>query len=105
MNDRERLELAHWVAGLSKETGADEAAVDIAFRRSVEVTYQDRKLDTLSETTQNGLTLDVYLGGRYSSHSTNDLRRNELNKFVEAAVAMRRCHIRSWNLIQDKRRR
>ena len=90
MTDRERLELAHWVAGLSKRSGADEAAVNIVFRRSVEVTYQDRKLDTLSETTQNGLTLDVYLGGRYSSHSTNDLRRDGLNRFVDDAVAMTR---------------
>jgi len=90
MTDRERLELAHWVAGLSKSAGADEAAVDIAFRRGVEITFQDRKLDTLSETTQNGLTLDVFLGGRYSSHSTNDLRRDELSSFVEEAVAMTR---------------
>lgn len=90
MTESERLELAHWVAGLSKRAGADEAAVNIAFRRGVEITHRDRRLDTLSETTRNALTLDVYLDGRYSSHSTNDLRRDELSGFVENAVAMTR---------------
>jgi len=82
------MELAHWVAEECKRAGADEAAVDISFRRSVQVKHQDRKLDTLSETTRNGLALRVYLGGRYSSHNTCDLRREELASFVENAVAM-----------------
>lgn len=88
MRDSERMELAHWVAAESKRAGADEAAVNISFRRSVQVKHQDRKLDTLSETTRNGLTLRVYMGGRYSSHNTSDLRRDELGRFVENAVAM-----------------
>jgi PmbA protein len=88
MTNKERLELGHWVAGKCKQAGADEAAVDISFDRGVEVTHQDRKLDKLSETTTNSLNLKIFQGGRYSSHSTSDMRRDSLGGFIEEAVAM-----------------
>ncbi len=90
MTNKERIELAHWVAGQCQQAGADEAAVNIAYSRSVEVKHQNRKLDQLKESTQNSLNLNVYLGGRYSGHSTNDLSRDALAGFVKEAVAMTR---------------
>lgn len=88
MTNKEKLELAHWVAAQSKKAGADEAAVTIYFSRGISVTCQDHQIDELKETTQNSLGLDIYLGGRYSSHSTCDLNREALGKFLAEAVAM-----------------
>ena len=55
MTNKEKLDLAHWVAAESKKAGADEAAVTIAFSRGVSVKCQDHQIDELKETTQNSL--------------------------------------------------
>jgi len=88
MNQKERLELAKWVAARTKKAGADEAKVEITYSRGVEVECRDRKIDKLEESTQNGLTLRVFLDNRYSTNSTNDLRKESMEKFIDEAVAM-----------------
>jgi PmbA protein len=88
MNNKERLELAHWVAIQTKKAGADDAAVTIAFSRDVNVDHRDSKIDNLTESTQNNLSLSIYLGGRFSNHTTCDLRRDTLGGFIDQAVAM-----------------
>ena len=49
--------------------------------------FRDKKLDKLQESTQNSLNLQIYANQRYSSHSTSDLRKDELKKFITEAVA------------------
>ncbi len=88
MNKDERLQLAQWVVTRAKKAGADEVSVDIGNWREIEIEFRDRKLDQLKESTQNGLNIAIYAGHRYSSHSTNDLRKEKLDKFIEEAVAM-----------------
>jgi PmbA protein len=88
MNITDKLELAHWTADLAKKQGADEAAVDVANSRDVEIAHREGKIETLKESTQNGLSINIYAGGRYSGHSTNDLRKSTLENFVGEAVAM-----------------
>lgn len=90
MTNKERLELARWAVGQCQKAGADDASADITFERSVSVEHRDHKIDQLSESTQNSLNLQVYLGGRFSSHTTNDLRKDSLSSFIEQAVAMTR---------------
>ncbi len=88
MNKKERLELAKWMAGQAKKAGASEAAVDVNNSREIEIECRDKKIDKLQESTQNGLTLRIYADGRYSSNSTNDLRKESLGKFATDSVAM-----------------
>lgn len=88
MNIKEKLELAHWAVAESKKAGADDVAVDIGNSRDIEVSCREGKLEKLQESTQNGLNLSIYANHRYSSHSTNDLRRTTLPRFISEAVAM-----------------
>lgn len=88
MNEKEKLELANWVVEQVKKHGASDAAVSISSDRGVQVEYRDGKVEKLQESTQSGLSLSVYAKGRYSSHSTNDLRRDSLAVFIRNAVAM-----------------
>lgn len=88
MNNKERIDLAHWVVTLAKKHGASEAAVNISNSRDVEVSFRDKQLDKLKESTKSSLNITIYADGKYSSHSTNDLRKSELGKFVEKAIAM-----------------
>jgi len=88
MNQKERLELAKWVAARTKKAGANEASVEITYSRGVDVECRDQKIDKLEESTQSNLALRVFLDNRYSSNSTNDLRKESLEKFIDEAVAM-----------------
>ncbi len=90
MKKSDRLELAGWVVKQARKLGATEVAVNIAKSREIEVDLRERKLDTLKESTQNSLNLDLLVDGRYSGHSTNDLRQESLSPFIEEAVAMTR---------------
>lgn len=88
MNNKEKLELARWAVSQAKSRGANEVSVDVALSRNVEVEYRDGQLDKLKESTQNAMDISIYAGSRYSSHGTNDLRKEYLEKFISEAVAM-----------------
>ncbi len=88
MNKSERLELGKWAVTFAKKSGANDVAVNITNDRSIEISYRDESLEKLQESTQNGLSLDVYADSKYSSHSTNDLRKDSLEKFISEAIAM-----------------
>lgn len=88
MNHKERKELAQWAMGKAIKAGANESAVTIMNNREIEIEYRDKKLDKLKESTQNSLNLNLYVDHKYSSHSTNDLRKETLEKFIGEAVAM-----------------
>lgn len=83
----DRLDLAEWTIKQAQKNGADQVAVNISNQRQVEIEFRDKKLETLNESTQNSLSIDIYADFRYSSHSTNDLRRDSLQRFIEEAVA------------------
>lgn len=87
MNRKERFDLAHWAVDRALKAGADQAAVGLNFARRIEVEFRDKKLDKLQEATENGLYLQVYVQQRYSGQSTNDLKRDSLERFIQDAVA------------------
>ena len=88
MNNKERLELAKWVVTRAKKYGADDVAVNIYGSRDIDVEYRDKMLDKLKEATSNSLSISVYAQNRFSSNSTNDIKKESLEKFIEDSVAM-----------------
>lgn len=88
MNNKERTELARWAVAEALRAGAQDASVDIANFRQIEVEYRDGNLDNLKESVQNSLDVGIYVDNRFSTHSTNDLRRDGLGSFLAEAVAM-----------------
>ena len=87
MHKKKRLELAQWAMERAIKSGANEAAVSINSSRSIEIEFRDKKLEKVKESTQNSLNLQIYLQHRYSAHSTNDLRKDSLDKFIADAAA------------------
>jgi PmbA protein len=87
MNQKERLELAKWAMDYALKHGADQASVGIFNQREVSIEYRDKRLEELKESTQNSLNIDLYTDQRYSAHSTNDLRRESLERFMDEAIA------------------
>jgi PmbA protein len=87
MHKKKRLELAQWAMERAIKSGANEAAVSINSSRSIEIEFRDKRLDKVKESTQNSLNVQIYIQKRYSAQSTNDLRRDSLDKFIADAVA------------------
>lgn len=88
MNKQDRIDLAHWVAKKVKAAGADDAAVNISYSRDIDIKHRDGMLEELKEATSNSLSINIYAANRFSGHSTNDIRKDSLGKFIEEAVAM-----------------
>lgn len=98
MNEKQKLELAKWVISQAKKEGASDAAVSLSSNRGVQVEHREGKVEKLQESTQRKLSLSVFAKGRYSSHGTNDIRKESLGSFVKNAVAM------TGYLTEDKHR-
>lgn len=81
------LELAHKASKKLLALGADEARVSVSRARGVDVEWRDGRLERVQEQTQRGLSVTVYVGGRYAGSSTNDLRPEALDAFLAEAVA------------------
>ncbi len=88
MKSKERKELAKWISVKLGKAGADESSVYISNSRKIEIEYRDGQIEKLKESTQNSLSLDLYVDSKYSSHSTNNLDRKDLEKFIEETVSM-----------------
>ncbi len=80
------LELGYWAQKKAKQLGATDTALGINHARSVSVDYRDGKVENLKESTQQAMWIEIFAKGRYSSHSTNDLRKASLEKFIANAV-------------------
>ena len=87
MNTKERLSLAQWAIKFAKSKGADDAKVSISNGREIDIKFRDRKLENLKESTSNSLSLNIYANNRYSGHTTSDMRKDALEKFIEEAVS------------------
>jgi PmbA protein len=86
--NKEMRDLAAWSIETAKSAGADDCRVEIGRSRSVEISYRERKPENIKEASTRGLSIEVFAGGRYSSQSTSDLRKESLQTFISTAVAM-----------------
>lgn len=84
------LQSAKTAIDLAKKSGAQDAWAAVSRDRSVSLTYRDGKVEKVEESTSRGLGISLYVDGRYSSHSTTDLRPDRLAGFIKEAVALTR---------------
>ncbi|HUX95021.1 MAG TPA: TldD/PmbA family protein [Bacteroidales bacterium] len=87
MNTNEKYEIADLVIKHALKNGADEVTVSISDSSSSHIETREQKIDRLQESISNGLSLSLYVQNKYSSHTTNHLKKADLLKFVEGAVA------------------
>jgi PmbA protein len=85
---KEMLDLCAWALAAAKKAGAADAKASLNKTRFVEISYRERKPETIKEAATRDLGIEVFANGRYSSQSTSDLRQDALSRFIENAVAM-----------------
>ena len=62
--------------------------LDDSRRSNIEI--RDQKIDKLTESVRNSLTIELFVDKKYSAHSTSRLKKEELFRFVEEAIAATR---------------
>lgn len=76
---------------MARAAGADDAWASASRGRGVEVALRDGAIEKLEESTSRGLSLRLYVDGRYGTYRTSDLRPDPLRAFVREAVATTRA--------------
>ena len=85
------LETARAAVAEAQKQGAQDAAVSAATVREVKVGWRDGKLEKISEATTQGLSIEVYVDGRYAAVSTSDLLPETVRKLAAQAIDMARA--------------
>ncbi|MDR0732831.1 MAG: TldD/PmbA family protein [Dysgonamonadaceae bacterium] len=79
-------ELAQWALKYALEKGCSDASVKIYAETESSFEYRDTQLDKLEQSAGNGLTIRLYVDGKYASFSTNRLEKKELEKFIAGGI-------------------
>ncbi|MCK3686366.1 TldD/PmbA family protein [Maribellus sp. YY47] len=87
MTKEEKYNLAKWAMNHALENGAQQVSVTIANSVSSSVEVREQKIDKLEQAIQSGLSIRLFVDGRYSAHSTSRLKKEELAHFIEEAIA------------------
>jgi predicted Zn-dependent protease len=75
MTKSEKESLAQYIIDTAKKNGANEVAVNLTEESEVSLQYRDGEIEQLQESQQSGLSVKIYADHKFSSHSTNDLRK------------------------------
>lgn len=86
MNANEKYDLANQVIEHALKSGAEQVSVTIYENRSSNIEIRDQKIDSLKESNRSGLSISLYVDKKYSAHSTNRMKKEELFRFVEEAI-------------------
>lgn len=79
-------DLALWCLETARKQGADDCGITLSRERFVNISYRNRKPETIKEASSMQLSIEIYADGRYSSQSTSDLRRDSLKEFISNAI-------------------
>jgi PmbA protein len=90
MNIQEKYTLAEQVIAHALKGGAQQVSVSINESRNNDIEIRDEQIDRLTESNRNSLAVTLYVDKKYSSNSTNRLKKDELFKFVDEAIAATR---------------
>ena len=86
MTKEEKYSLAKWAMKHAIKSGAQQASVTISNSQSSSVEIREEKIDKLEQAIQSSLTIRLFVDKKYSAHSTNRLKKDELAKFIEQAI-------------------
>lgn len=89
--DKSLLESCQEAVAIARKAGANDAWINVSRSHDVNFEMRDGVLEKVEDSTSRGLSARLWVDGRYSAHSTTDLRPDELEKFLGEAVAITRA--------------
>ncbi len=87
MTKEEKYNLARWAMNHALKNGAEQVSVSISNSRSNDIEVRERKIDKLEQAIQSSLSIRLFVNKKYSAHSTNRLKKEDLAHFIEEAIA------------------
>lgn len=91
MPEMKMIDVARQAVALAQKKGAQQVAANAYRAREVSVEWRDGRVDRLHEATTAGLSVQLYVDGRFASVSTSDLRPDAIDAFLENAVSLGRA--------------
>lgn len=85
------LQTAEQAVELAKKLGASDAWASTSRSHGVNFEMRNGVLEKVEDSTSRGLSIRLWVDGRYSSHGTSDLRPQSLESFIKEAVAVTRA--------------
>lgn len=86
----ELLKSAQAAVEAATKAGASDAAASASRSRDVNFEVRNGKLEKVEDSTARSLAIRLFVAGRFSEHSTTDLRPERIKGFVAEAVKMTR---------------
>jgi PmbA protein len=68
------------------DKGCSDARVSVYSSTSDSFEYRDTQLDRLGQSTESGMSIQLFVDGRYASYSTNRLDKKELERYIANSV-------------------
>src|SRR5262245_439095 len=87
----ELVEIAAAAVEAAKQAGASDAWAGASRSRDVNFDLRNGKLEKVEDSTSRSLAIRLFVDGRFSSHSTTDLRPDRVKAFVANGVAITRA--------------
>jgi len=86
----ELQKIAELACDRARSRGAKQAAARVARTRDYKVAVRDGKMEELKSSETRGLSIRIFVDGRYGQHKTSELERRALLRFVGDATEMTR---------------
>ena len=74
--------LTQWAMDFALKNGAQSAKLVLYNNSSSSFELRNAKMDRLQQSTENGLSISLYVDGRYGSFSTHRLDKKELETLI-----------------------
>jgi len=83
---QEYKNLAQWALKYALNKGCSDARISVYGGTENSFEYRDTQLDKLQQSSENGMSIQLYVDGRFASFSTNRLDKKELEKFISNGI-------------------
>ena len=82
----EHKDIAQWAMKYALSKGCQASRVSIITAKNNSFEFRNTQLDKLHQSTENKLFIEFFVDGRYSSASTNRIKKNELESFISEGI-------------------
>ena len=86
MISKEHKDLARWAMQFALSKGCSDARVSVYSGTNNSFDYRDTQLEKLEQSSENGMSIQLYVDGRFGSYSTNRLDKAELERFIANGI-------------------
>ena len=86
MIENKKKELAQWAMEYALKNGCQAARLNLYQVSNTSFEIRDMKIDSLQQASENGLSIQIFVDGRFGSISTNRIDKKELEAFITNGI-------------------